>query len=245
MTDSLQLYRSQEHDCAYLPDTQAITHFVDPAATLNTEIYNRLLTLGFRRSGSHIYKPHCPSCHACIPIRLPIAKFSPNRSQRRVWAKNSHHLMVTAKPAKFQQEHFELYCRYINTRHSDGEMANPTPESYLNFLTTSWCNTKFFEFHIADKLAAIAVTDILPKGLSAVYTFFDPELAHLSPGVLAVLWQIHEARQRGLPWLYLGYWVPNCRKMSYKSNYRPLQIHTQDQWQEFGQNEDILAPGIY
>jgi len=244
MTNSLHLYSSQAHDCAYLPDRQAATLFIDPAASLDTEIYSYLLTQGFRRSGSHIYRPHCDSCQACIPLRLPVAKFKPNRSQRRIWARNTSHLVIKAKPAKFQKEHFELYCNYIQSRHPDGGMANPSPESYLDFLTNSWCKTQFFELHVAERLTAIAVTDILPNGLSAVYTFFDPELAYLSPGVLALLWQIQEAQQRGLSWLYLGYWVPNCTKMSYKSNYRPLQIHTQGQWQEFDQNEEILAPEI-
>jgi len=245
MIDSLTLYSSQEHDCAYLPQKQAITLFVDPAASLDTQTYSHLLTQGFRRSGNHIYRPHCDSCQACIPLRLPVAKFNPNRSQRRIWAKSTADLAVHAQPAEFQTEHFELYCRYIQSRHPDGEMANPSPEGYLHFLTNSWCKTQFFELHVAGKLTAIAVTDILPNGFSAVYTFFDPDLSHLSPGVLALLWQIQEAHQRGLPWLYLGYWVPNCSKMSYKANYRPLQIWTQGQWREFNQSEEVLAPEMY
>ncbi len=244
MTDSLDLYRSQEGNCAYLPQKQSTTLFVDPAASLDTETYSYLLTQGFRRSGSHVYKPHCNACQACIPLRLPVAQFKPNRNQRRVWAKSSDNLIVNTKPAAFQREHFELYCRYIQSRHPDGEMANPSPEGLLDFLTSSWCKTRFFELQVAGKLTAIAVTDILPNGLSAVYTFFDPELSHLSPGVLALLWQIQEAHRRRLPWLYLGYWVPSCTKMSYKSNYRPLQIWTQGQWQEFDQSEEILAPEI-
>ncbi len=242
MADSLSLYRSQEADCSYLPDKQSSTLFVDPAATLDSTIYSHLLAQGFRRSGGHVYKPYCNSCQACIPLRIPVTCFKSNRSQRRVWAKSSENLVVNAKPAVFQSEHFELYCRYIQSRHPDGEMANPTPDSFPGFLTSSWCKTQFFELQVAGKLTAIAVTDILPNGLSAVYTFFDPELSHLSPGVLALLWQIREAQRRGLAWLYLGYWVPDCIKMSYKSNYRPLQIWTQGQWQKFDQHEEILAP---
>ena len=244
MTDSLNLYRSQESDCSYLPDKQSSTLFVDPAATLDTTIYSYLLAQGFRRSGGHVYKPCCNSCQACIPLRLPVAHFKPNRNQRRVWAKSSASLVINTKPATFQSEHFELYCRYIQSRHPDGGMVNPTPDGFLDFLTSSWCKTRFFELQVAGKLTAIAVTDILPNGLSAVYTFFDPELSHLSPGVLALLWQIQEAQRQKLPWLYLGYWVPGCTKMSYKSNYRPLQIWSQKQWQEFGQNEVISAPEI-
>jgi len=240
---SLNLYCSQESNCTYLPHKQSSTLFVDPAATLDTTTYSYLLAQGFRRSGGHVYKPYCNPCQACIPLRLPVTDFKPNRNQRRVWAKSSEKLVVNTKPAVFQNEHFELYCRYMQSRHPDGGMANPTPDSFLSFLTSNWCKTQFFELQVAGKLAAIAVTDILPNGLSAVYTFFDPELSHLSPGVLALLWQIQEAQRRESPWLYLGYWVPGCTKMSYKSNYRPLQICIQEQWQEFGQNEEISAPG--
>ena len=244
MTDSLILYSSQEHDCAYLPDKQATTLFVDPEATLDTQTYSFLLTQGFRRSGNHIYRPHCNSCQACIPLRLPVAKFTPNRSQRRVWAKSAKELVVNAQPPKFQQEQFELYCRYIQSRHPDGEMANTSPENYIDFLTNNWCKTQFFELRVAGTLIAIAVTDILPNGFSAVYTFFDPSLSDLSPGVLALLWQIQETHKRGLPWLHLGYWVPNCTKMSYKANYRPLQIWQQNRWQEFDQNEEIMVAEV-
>ncbi len=243
MRASLNLYRSQEDECAYLPERQSTTLFVDPAAALDTHIYGELLAQGFRRSGDHVYRPYCGSCQACTPLRLPVARFKPNRNQRRVWAKSAEKLVIQTKPALFQNEHFELYCRYIQSRHPDGEMANPSPDRFPGFLTSSWCQTRFFELQVAQKLTAVAVTDLLPNGLSAVYTFFDPDLSHLSPGVLALLWQIQETQRRGLPWLYLGYWVPGCRKMSYKSNYRPLQIWREGQWQAFDQNEEILPSG--
>ncbi len=243
MRASLNLYRSQEDKCAYLPERHSTTLFIDPAATLDTKLYGDLLAQGFRRSGDHLYRPYCGLCQACIPLRLPVAHFKPNRNQRRVWAKSSEKLLVHTQPATFQNEHFELYQRYIQSRHPDGEMADPSPDQFPGFLTSRWCKTRFFELQVAQKLTAIAVTDLLPNGLSAVYTFFDPELSHLSPGVLALLWQIQEAQRRGLSWLYLGYWVPGCRKMSYKSNYRPLQIWREGRWQTFDQNEEILPFG--
>ena len=242
MTESLLLYSTQEHNCSYLPDRQATTLFVDPSATLNPQIYDHLLSQGFRRSGNYIYRPHCNMCQTCIPLRLPVDNFNANRSQRRVWSKNEKNLTVTTKPVSFLDEHFDLYCRYMQSRHPDGDMANPSTETFHDFLTSNWSETEIFEFHIRERLLAIAVTDLLPSGLSAVYTFFEPELSQLSPGVLALLWQIQENKRRQLPWLYLGYWIPNCNKMNYKAHYRPLELFSQGQWREFSKNEEIRIP---
>ncbi len=242
MRISLNLYRSRQERCAYLPAKAATTLFIDPDSPLDTLTYSHLLAQGFRRSGDYVYRPHCDSCRACIPLRLPVARFRPSRSQRRVWAKSSERLSVRTSPPRFHHEHFELYRRYIQSRHPDGSMANPSAEDFPGFLTSHWSETRFFELRVAQRLTAVAVTDLLPNGLSAVYTFFDPELSHLSPGVLALLWQIREAQRRGVSWLYLGYWVPGCAKMSYKSHYRPMQIWRDGQWQTFDRNEEILLP---
>lgn len=241
---SLLLYSGPEHECAYLPGKTARSLFIDPAARLDGAVYGYLLGQGFRRSGNHVYRPGCRACQACVPLRLPVDRFRPRRSQSRAWAKNRAGLGIDMRPAKFREEHLALYNRYMDSRHPGGEMANATPDSFMDFLTADWCETRFVELHLAGRLAAVAVTDLLPNGLSAVYTFFDPELAHHSPGVLAILWQIQAARRLGLPWLYLGYWVPGCKKMSYKAQYRPLQLFSQGQWQEFTRADSIQVPGI-
>ncbi len=147
-------------------------------------------------------------------------------------------------PAEIRQDHFDLYAKYINSRHPDGEMADPSVENYCSFLISPWCDTRFVEFRTNDRLLAVAVIDLLPQGISAVYTFFDPEMDTLSPGVLAILWQINEAKRLGLPWLYLGYWVPGCRKMEYKQEYRPVQVYNAGEWKEFSVAETITIPEL-
>lgn len=234
------LYLSQPHPCAYLPGRSSRIMFLDPDAPVDMTLYGRLIEQGFRRSGDNIYRPACSCCDACIPVRIPVVDFKPRRSQRRAWRRIDD-LVVRSRPARFDAAHFRLYRRYIDTRHPDGAMAAPSESAYLRFLTCDWADTRFLEFRAADKLLAVAVTDLLPTALSAVYTFFDPDLQReYSPGVLAILWQLDVARRRGLPWLYLGFWVPGCAKMDYKTRYQPLQGYLQGQWQEFNPGEPLL-----
>jgi arginine-tRNA-protein transferase len=162
--DKLALYQSQEHPCPYLADKTAKNLVIDPAAEKSPLLYALLLELGFRRSGEYIYRPHCENCEACIPMRLPVEHFSPRRTQRRIWNKNQQ-LDVVIQPPQFSAEQYELYCRYQARRHPGGGMGDATAEEYINFLTSSWCNTQFFEFRRDGQLLAVAVTDILPQGL--------------------------------------------------------------------------------
>ena len=149
---------------------------------------------------------------------------------------------IHIKPPGFDDEHFELYQRYTDQRHPEGGMHEATPQTYLDFLSGAWTQTLFCEFRRNGRLAAIAVTDLLPRGLSAVYTFFDPDLRRLSLGVFAVLWQIERAKRLGLPWLYLGYWIENCRKMHYKEEYRPVDAWTGTDWKRFGVGVPLKGP---
>jgi len=241
--ETLALYLSQNHPCPYLPDRTAKNLFIDPAAPKDPLLYSFLIERGFRRSGEYIYRPHCDNCQACIPTRLPVARFHPRRSQRRVWRQNQQ-TKVISQPAEFNTEQYDLYCRYMAKRHPGGEMADASAEEFIGFLSCSWSDTQFFEFRLDDQLLAVAVTDLLPRGLSAVYTFYEPDLPKLGLGTCAILWQIRHAQQIGLPWLYLGYWVPGCNKMAYKQEYRPLQVRSQEQWQEAGPGETISIPEI-
>lgn len=235
---ALRLYRSQGHSCAYLPGRTARSLFVDPDLGKNPGIYGTLQDMGFRRSGSEIYRPDCAHCDRCIAARLPVSRFRPRRSQRRTLKANGN-LTIRPRPAGYSDEGFDLYYRYIQHRHGDGEMANPTPEDFTRFLLSDWGETLFIELRHAGRLIGIAVTDVLPKGLSAVYTFFDPAWHRNSPGVFAILTQIEQTRRIGLPWLYLGYWVPGCRKMEYKTQYRPLQLLVNGHWTEFGREAPL------
>lgn len=225
----LGFFRTPPHDCGYLPDRQAVTMFVDPRVRPDQASYTLLSQHGFRRSGSHVYRPRCHECSACVPIRVPVDDFRPSRSQRRVVNRNSE-LIVERKPARYQEEHFDLYARYIGDRHLGGGMEDPDPTSYMDFLTASWAETFFLEFRLKQRLIAVAVVDELADGLSAVYTFFDPAESKRSPGRFAILKEIELTQQFGLQWLYLGYWIEQCRKMSYKTDFSPHQKFIDGAW---------------
>lgn len=226
---SIPLLITDPHLCSYLEDEQAQSAFVNPSFELDTAIYSQLIAHGFRRSGDDAYRPQCAQCSKCVPVRLPVAQFKPTRNQKRCLQKNRHTTAII-KPAAFEQAHYDLYLRYQNQRHAEGNMANTSPGDYIKFLGSSWCDTQFIEFSIADELAAVAIVDRLDNALSAVYTFFDPKFSGYSPGVYAVLWQIRYAQEQGLDWLYLGFWIADCQKMNYKDQYQPLQGFIDQRW---------------
>ncbi|WP_428625029.1 arginyltransferase [Sedimenticola sp.] len=236
-TRTIQLYQSAEHPCAYLDQKQSRSLFVDPHQVQSMRIYEALIDQGFRRSGDIIYRPDCLNCNQCISLRIPVAEFSPRRIQRRIWNRHHEHFRVVEQTAEFNPDHFALFKRYIHSRHPDGEMEETSEAGYQQFIASSWSNSRSFTFYYQDRLVAVAVADILRQGLSAVYTFFDPEIESLSPGVFCLLWQINECKRRHLPWLYLGYWVPDCRKMSYKSQYLPHDAYINGTWVRIQRHE--------
>ncbi len=225
----LSFYSTPTHDCSYLDDRQAITLFADPQAELDNHIYSTLSQYGFRRSGKHIYRPSCPSCNACIPIRVPVNDFAPKRSHKRVWRANQD-IVVDMHGAEFRQEQHALYVKYIQARHPDGGMNDPDPDKYMEFLTSEWSVTRFMEFRLDKQLVAVAVLDQLEDGYSAVYTFFDPDLPQRSLGTLGILWSIEFTRKLQLEWLYLGYLIKESPKMRYKTQFQPQQGFINGQW---------------
>lgn len=227
---SVPLWLTAEHDCSYLAHKMSRSAVVHPDFPLDTLLYSRLIEQGFRRSGDQVYRPHCDACQACVPTRVPVAVFQPNRKQRRCLKRNRH-TQIVIKTAEFNERHFDLYRRYQIARHEKTPADPISREDYLHFLGSNWCNTWFVEFLIEGRLAAVAVVDALDHALSAVYTFFDPAFNDYSPGVFAVLWQIAEARRRELEYVYLGFWIEDCRKMRYKNQYQPLQGLIAGQWQ--------------
>ena len=231
------------HPCHYLPGQQAVTLFADPRAGMSTVLYGQLVEHGFRRSGSDVYRPMCPRCQACVPVRIPVAHMAHRRRERRIWRGNAD-LRASPQPSEFRNEHYDLYCRYLAARHPGGGMDNPDPGGYLRFLRSDWCETRFVEFRLAGKLLAVAVTDVLPNGLSAVYTFYEPEAARRSLGTYTILWQVEEARRLGLPWLFLGYWIEACDKMRYKGHFRPLQALRDGHWHDLPDGCQGLAKPV-
>nr|WP_148217608.1 arginyltransferase [Allochromatium vinosum] len=238
---TLPLYLTGEHDCSYLDGVQARTLFVDPGARIDGATYQTLIDQGFRRSGAHVYRPACRGCSACVPVRLPVAGFVPNRSQRRNWRLNAPDITLSDGPAAFRAEQFDLYRRYLTARHADGAMAeDATEDSYRRFLVESWGGTtRFIEFRLDGRLVGVAVTDVLEQGLSAVYTFFDPELDERALGTFGVLAQIQTARRLGRPYLYLGYWIAESRKMVYKERFRPIEAWDGRHWRRFERRQPL------
>lgn len=226
------LFATPAHDCSYLPGHDATTLFVDPEFPKNSSVYTLLSQNGFRRSGEHVYRPNCHDCAACVPVRVPVDKFSPRRSQRRALRDNSD-LRVVAHESEFCEEHFLLYGRYLSARHANGGMDNPTRKQYREFLLSSWASTVLYEFRLAGHLVAVAATDHLSDGLSAVYTFFDPDFAPRGIGTYSILWQIEESRRLGLEWLYLGYWIAESPKMLYKREFQPQERFIEGSWKLF------------
>jgi arginyl-tRNA--protein-N-Asp/Glu arginylyltransferase len=192
----------------------------------------QLTDLGFRRSGEHIYRPWCEGCGECKSVRVPLNHFKVSKSQKRVLKRNQD-LEVSFEMPSSSDEVYHLYADYINQRHSDGDMYPPSLEQFESFLCQgpAASNTRFICFRLEQKLLAVAVVDMLPKGLSAIYTFFDPAFDVRSLGRLAVLWQIRWAQSQAMDFVYLGYWIKACQKMAYKAEYRPLQVFEDLVWQ--------------
>lgn len=224
------------HPCSYLDDLMAQNIYPDPQIRMTNELYSQLIQHGFRRSGNMSYRPHCPSCQRCVPVRINVAQFKPNRSQLRCLKRNKN-VTVHSIPASFSEEHFQLYERYLKLRHAGGGMDDPTEDNYRNFLLSTWCETSFIEFREDGELLAVAVTDHVYQGLSAFYTFFEPDLAKRSLGTYAILQQINIAQSQNLSWLYLGYWIEECQKMRYKQSFSGLEGYLDQVWQPLNQEK--------
>lgn len=224
----VQLYLSTEHPCGYLPHRGARNAYVDPSLQMSRERYAWLITQGFRRSGDYVYRPHCSQCQLCVAARVPVTTFQANRSQRRCLSRNADLSLTIVRT--LGDEHHALYQRYLQSRHPGEGMDGDNREAFESFLQCNWGDAQFWEFRHDGRLLAVAVVDALPAALSAVYTFFDPSEAARSLGTYAVLSQIEVARQRGLPHVYLGYWVSQSRKMDYKKNFRPLELLGENGW---------------
>ncbi len=232
MTSSLRdlkVYTTYPHSCSYLKDQQATTLFIDPRQEVDQHLYSNLSLLGFRRSGNHIYRPHCAQCNACVPSRIAVKDFEPSRTQKRTLRRNRD--LSVERTADIRDEtSYDLYRRYIEQRHADGDMFPPDREQFESFLNNAWDCTRYFRFYDHNRLLALAVVDVMVDGLSAIYTFFEPDEDQRSLGTYAVLWQIEQAREMGLDYLYLGYWIKNCRKMAYKAEFKPLELYLDGQW---------------
>lgn len=227
----VQFYLTANYACSYLPDRQARSQVATPAHFIDSETYSHLIRAGFRRSGQFTYRPLCESCCDCVPARVVVAEFSPNRSQRRCMLRNGH-LEARFLPLAYNDAHFALYRRYQASRHMGGGMDRDNSEQYTQFLLSSNVSSMLVEFRDAGELVMVSVIDQIEDGLSAVYTFFDPQRAKAGLGNYGVLWQIDLARRLELPYVYLGYWIGASPKMAYKKLYQPCEGLINGGWQK-------------
>ncbi|KFN44761.1 hypothetical protein N789_01750 [Arenimonas oryziterrae DSM 21050 = YC6267] len=226
---NIRVFQTAEHGCGYWPERLARDLVLDPSDPSLPALYPNALSLGFRRSGGHVYRPHCNACRACIAVRVPVREFRPSRSQRRCLQRNAD-LSVRVSPARRTGEIFDLYRRYVDTRHAGGGMDAPMPVDFDGFLACGWSPTEFVEFRLGEELLGVAVTDVLPDALSAVYTFYAPEVAERSLGTYAILMQIARAQREDRQHLYLGFWLDQHPKMHYKQGFRPLEYLDGRDW---------------
>jgi arginine-tRNA-protein transferase len=229
---AIHFYATAPYDCSYLQGRQARSQVAIPADAIDRPVYSQLIQLGFRRSGLYTYRPHCDNCQACVPVRIPVDRFSPNRNQRRAWRRHQG-LETRLLPLKYCAEHFHLYRRYQDARHMGGGMSEDDPGQYAEFILKSGVDSWLVEFRQDGVLKMVSLIDRLDDGLSAVYTFYEPDEPHASYGNFNVLWQVDLARRLGLAYVYLGYWIGESRKMAYKSNYQPLEKLHNGRWQPF------------
>ncbi len=234
-TESIRLFRTTEHPCGYYGERRSQNIVLDPEAPELGQFYPGALAQGFRRAGAVIYRPNCAQCQACVPCRIPVASFRPNRSQRRALARNQD-VVVSLRPALVDgvahnlNQHIDLYQRYLAARHAGGGMDDPTSEDFERFLLCPWSSTHFMEVRLGGVLIANAVTDLSRTAASAVYTYYDPAYPDRSLGTFAVLQQLAHCQALGLDHLYLGYWINGHQKMDYKRQFQPAEHYVGGKW---------------
>jgi leucyl-tRNA---protein transferase len=237
-SDSVRLFQTLPHACGYYSDRTAQNLVIDPSSPNLDRIYPLTLARGFRRAGGHLYHPHCGRCRACVACRIAVERFEPDRGQRRCLRRNADLVMRRTEPG-FSAERYRLYRRYLRHRHPGGGMDEADAGDFERFLAAPWSPTEFLEFRAGRTLLAVAVTDVTAAGLSAVYTFFEPDLKSRSLGTYAILSQIELARHLGLRYVYLGFWIEGHPKMDYKRRFAAAELLGAEGWRPLGETPSV------
>ena len=241
MTSSIEfptLYLSAPHDCPYLPGESATSLLLDPASPVSDQLFSVAIESGFRRSGKTVYRPYCTSCQACKSVKIDVRGLRLSRAQKRTLKRNQDVHTRFVEPM-FDERHFQLYCRYQAWKHPGDSMDHGDRQKYEESLVKSSVQSALLEFYVGEELVAVSVVDVAARGLSAVYTFFEPDQANRSLGRFAILALAEQAREMGLDYVYLGYWIEDCSKMNYKSEYRPLLVYDGRSWVDFHQHYPV------
>ncbi|NHN88918.1 arginyltransferase [Acetobacter conturbans] len=225
-------YTTAPQPCPYLPDRLERKVVTDLSGPNAETLHDRLSRAGFRRSHAIAYAPVCNGCNACVPIRIPVTRFIPTRTQKRILKAN-----VTLEgfevPARATAEQFVLFRQYQTARHADGDMAGMNFSDYRSMVEDTPIDTFIVEFRTPEnELMIVSLVDALNDGLSAVYSFYDPTVVNRSLGSFSIMWLIEQARRRRLEYVYLGYWIAQSRKMAYKTNFRPAEILSRGAWRD-------------
>ncbi|MBU2847175.1 MULTISPECIES: arginyltransferase [Acidithiobacillus] len=226
----MAFYISALQKCPYLPDQEELLVLSDPREMVGNVQYGQLLQKGFRRNGSVAYRPMCPQCDACISVRIPVAEFQPDRGQRRTWGRNQG-IQIREQAPQWDAAHARLFAEYQCWRHPGGGMDEHADRLYREMIVeTGGVDARLLVFEQDDHPLAVALVDVLDGGVSAVYTFYTPDLPQRGLGIFAILSQIEWTRKQRLPYLYLGYWVASSPKMDYKKRFRPLEGFVAGDW---------------
>ncbi|HYH20653.1 MAG TPA: arginyltransferase [Azospirillum sp.] len=225
-----QFFRSGPMPCPYLPGRVERKLFTRLSGPYASEVNSTLSRAGFRRSHDIVYRPVCPTCSACVPVRIPVAAFDMTRSQRRVLRVNQD-LSLTEVPAVATGEQYRLFAGYQSSRHGDSDMARMAMADFAAMIDEGRADTSLFEARESTgRLLGCMLTDRLADGFSAVYSFYDTKQERRSVGSYMILSLIERAQDEGLPYVYLGYWIAQSRKMAYKARFRPLEALGRDGW---------------
>lgn len=226
----LTLFQTGTMPCPYLEGKRESRVFAKLDRRTAKQAYDNLNRAGFRRSQAVVYRPHCPACDACVPVRIAANHFRFSRSFRRIIRRNGD-IGVSMRTASATEEQYRLFKAYLDARHEDGDMAAMDWAEYRDMVEKSPVHSTIVEFRNPEgRLVAAKLVDCLDDGFSAVYSFFDPALEKRSLGTYTILWLVDFARRERLPYIYLGYWIADSPRMSYKARFQPLERYTQEGW---------------